>query len=416
MALVEDSVRVVVTAWAKRQTGILSCSEVPGGAVLFKGEPLTSEALDYAMLCLEAGGVSFIPTELRFEAESPPLARALWARFEQESDASLLRGPDVGLKDTPLTEFAPRLPVHPDTRRLFGVPRDGTTPLAWDFDLDDIDPDVVLSDMSALVRAGFFELKRVSQGSRDDREVGANTFVIEERQHMDACKAELVSMRQKVATRGNVELEQLKREWSLVRQCDEWYAVGVTSADPPERVESACARLEDRYDNLQHDFSLPSEARELMQMMHMKHIGSVNLVRRAMKNRGLFNKAQESYQEGMRQLNAGNFSTAVRLLAAARKANPMNPLILANLGWAVYHDSSQHEDERTEIGRQLVADADAIADNMAEPAMMLARIDLREGMLKQAEQKLRALLRKDQAHAGARELLHEVQRARELER
>jgi cytochrome c-type biogenesis protein CcmH/NrfG len=103
----------------------------------------------------------------------------------------------------------------------------------------------------------------------------------------------------------------------------------------------------------------------------------------------------------------------VRLLAAARKANPMNPLILANLGWAIYHDSSQPEHERLDIGRQMVADADAIADNMAEPAMMLARIDLREGMLKQAEQRLRALLRKDQANAEARQLLHEVQQARD---
>jgi hypothetical protein len=413
MALVEESVQVVLKAWARKQTGILSCSEVPGGAVLFEGEPLTSEALDYAMVCIESRGVSFIPTELRFEAQAPPLSRALWKRFEQEADGARLKGPDVALKDTPLTEFAGRLPIHPDTRRMLGVPRDGTQPLAWDFDLDDIDPEVVRSDLSALVVAGFFELKRVSESRTDRGELGKNVFVAEEKVHMEACKAELLEMRRTNATRGNVVLEQLQREWSLVRQCDEWYAVGVTSSDPPERVEASCARLEDRYEKLQFDFSLPSEARELMQKMHMKHIGSVNLVRRAMKNRGLFNKAQESYQEGMRQLGAGNFSVAVRLLAAARKANPMNPLILANLGWAIYHDSSQPEHERLDIGRQMVADADAIADNMAEPAMMLARIDLREGMLKQAEQRLRALLRKDQANAEARQLLHEVQQARD---
>ena len=181
MALVDESVRVVLTAWAKRQTGILSCSEVPGGAVLFEGEPLTSEAADYAMQCLEHRGVSFIPSELRFEADSPPLARSLWERFERLGDASTLKGQDVGLKDTALTEFAGRFPLFPDTRRLLGVPRDGSQPLAWDFDLEDVDVDQVLHDLSVLVKVGFFEKTRVSEGARTEGEVGANIFVVEER-------------------------------------------------------------------------------------------------------------------------------------------------------------------------------------------------------------------------------------------
>lgn len=403
-----ESLATITHAFAKRQTGIVSSTTVMGGGVLFEGEPLTEDAGEFLIKCLKAD-VKFMESALRFQREEGPrtFGKRLWEELQVLKNGSSLQSDDVVLADTPIARFAGRFPVHPDTRIILNSPRDGHSPLAWMFDTEKIDVGVVRDELSILATLGFFEVKKLADVVGDDTGPRANEHVAEHKQLMREVLQELHELRAGGVTR-NVSIEQLQREWALVRQADEWVAVGIRPDAPPDVAEAACATIEARYRKLQYDNSLSSEAREIVRKIHMKNMGSVNLVRRAQKNRGFFMRAKEAYDEGMRNIQVGAWSAAVRSLNMARKANPMNPLILCNLGWALYHDDTKPPAERKEAARQLLNDAEAISDNQAEPSLMIARIDRAEGHTKQAEERLMNVLRRDRANEEARQLLHEI--------
>lgn len=403
------SLQTVVQAFALKQTGILSCGSVPGGGVLFEGEPLTPEAGEWLIQCMAAPDLEFMPSELRFQRaeDARSFGRDLWKALSVLQDPARLEMDNVVVQDAELARHALRFPVHPDTRRLLQVPRDGRTPLTWVFDTEEVDPHVVRSDLSVLVAIGFFTTRTMEEIAAEDDGVRANPFVAIQRKTMREIREELTELRRTRATRST-SLETIEREWALVRAADEWVTCGVTPETPPDALERACTATMDRYDKLQYDFSLSSEAREIIRMIHMKNVSGANLVRRAVKNRGLYNVAQDAYGEGMRQLGARNYSLAVKLLSQARKANPMNPMILCNLGWALYHDETRPADARKEMARSILNDAEAISDNQMDPSLMLARIDHAEGMEKQAIERLMMVLRKDKVNTEARELLHRI--------
>ncbi|MCP4804042.1 MAG: hypothetical protein GY913_19490 [Proteobacteria bacterium] len=403
------SLKLVVEAFAKRQTGILSCGSVPGGGVLFEGEPLTPEAGDWLVECLAAPDLEFMPSELRFarSEDAKAFGTTLWNALFVLADARSLDNREVVVLDTDLARYATRFPVHPDTRRMLQVPRDGRSPLEWMFDTEEVDRDIVRADYSVLIALGFFSTKTLQQVLDEDDGVRENQFVAVQRKTMSDIFDELVELRRTKANRG-ISLETIQREWALVRQANEWVTCGVRNTDSADRVEAAALATMDRYETLQYDFSLSSEAREIIRMIHMKNVSGANLVRRAVKNRGFYNTAKDAYKEGMRQLGARNYSVAVKMLSQARKANPMDPLILANLGWALYHDETRPGPERKEMARSILNDAEAISDNQSDPALMLARIDQAEGFTKQAVARLMGVLRKDKGNSEARELLHKI--------
>ena len=403
------SLQLVTHAFAKRQTGILSCGSVPGGGVLFEGEPLTPEAGEWLVQCLAAPDLEFMPSELRFQRaeDAKSFGMQLWNALEALANPHALDDPEIVLADTDMSRFALRFPVHPDTRRLLQVPRDGRTPLDWMFDTEEVDRQVCRADLSVLVAIGFFRTRTAAEVAAEDGGPRANPFVAQQRQSMDDVSRELSEIRRSRATRAT-SLEILQREWALVRQADEWVTCGLSRNAGPEEVERAAVATMDRYEKLQYDFSLSSEAREVIRMIHMKNVSGANLVRRAVKNRGLYNAAQEAYREGMRQLGARNYSVAVKMLSQARKANPMDPMILANLGWALYHDESRPERERKEMARSILNDAEGISDNQSDPSIMLAKIDHAEGYQKQAVARLMGVLRKDKVNTEARDLLHRI--------
>lgn len=403
----QESLETIAHAFAQRKTGIVSSKAVAGGGVLFEGEPLTEAAGDFLIQCLSAE-MTFKESALRFQRGEGErtFGRKFWAALQVLKDPKSLQGEQVVLADTPLARFAGRFPVHPDTRIILNSPRDGHSPLAWMFDTEKIDVGIVREELSILAAMKFFEVREL-ESFADRPGAQKNEHVLAHTELMKEVLQELTELRRGGVNR-NVSVESLEREWALVRQADEWVAVGIRPDAPPDVAESSCSTIEKRYSKLQYDNSLSSEAREIIRKIHMKNMGSVALVRRAQKNRGFFMRAQEAYEEGLRNIRVGAWSAAVRSLNIARKANPMNPLILCNLGWALYHDDTRPPTERKEVARQLLIDADAIADMQAEPALMLARIERAEGMHKQAEERLMSLLRRDRANQEARQLLHEI--------
>ena len=403
-----DSLATITQAFARRQTGIVSSSSIAGGGVIFEGEPLTEEAGDFLIACLKAE-MNFKESNLRFQRGEGErtFGRKLWEAVQVLKDPRRLTGEDVVLRDTPMSRFAGRFPVHPDTRVILNTPRDGHSPLAWMFDTELIDVATVREDLSILAALGFFEVVQLADVAGEDTGPRTNEHVQAHAEQMKVVLRELNELRSSGVSR-NVSIELLQREWALVRQADEWVAVGIRPDAPPDVAESACATIQARYMKLQYDNSLSSEAREIVRKIHMKNMGSVNLVRRAQKNRGFFLRAKEAYDEGLRNIRVGAWSAAVRSLNLARKANPMNPMILCHLGWALYHDDTRPPVERKEAARQLLVDAEAISDNQAEPSLMLARIDRAEGFRKQAEERLMMVLRKDRGNEEARKLLHEI--------
>ncbi|HJN78231.1 MAG TPA: hypothetical protein QGF58_30240 [Myxococcota bacterium] len=403
-----ESLATITHAFAKKQTGIVSSSAVMGGGVMFEGEPLTEEAGDFIIQCLMAE-MKFMESALRFQRGEGErtFGPKLWSELQVLKDPSRLAGEEVVLADNTNSRFAGRFPVHPDTRIILNSPRDGHSPLAWMFDTEQIDVTIVRDELSILAALDFFDVKHISEVMDDGDAHRTNEHVVAHKQLMREVFAELTELRRGGVNR-NVSIARLEEEWTLVRQADEWVAVGVRADAPPDVAEAACAEIERRYAKLQYDNSLSSEAREIIRKIHLKNTGSVALVRRAQKNRGFFMRAKEAYDEGLRNITVGAWSAAVRSLNMARKANPMNPMILANLGWALYHDDTKPPAERREAARQLLVDAEAISDNQAEPSLMLARIDRMEGFRKQAEERLMMVLRKDRANEAARQLLHEI--------
>lgn len=114
--------------------------------------------------------------------------------------------------------------------------------------------------------------------------------------------------------------------------------------------------------------------------------------------------------EGRKRLNVGDFANAVKCFALARKRAETAQNI-ALLGWALYNDPTRLRRRRTQKGLELLTLAESMGGFAGEVQLLRARVELLEGDLVRAWNRLDRLHSLDPADEQARELLAQVRRA-----
>jgi tetratricopeptide (TPR) repeat protein len=404
-----DSLRVVAHAVAGRKTGILNHWSRQGAAVLIRGQLMSDAALGFLTECLYMDGATFDEIELdrtpRGVFPSKPLriaATPLCSTARIQSQLGRV------MRDTlPTTDWG-AVGMRPLTRDFMALSRTNDPPLQWLVDMHRSDEVVLFADLALAETLGLIWFQ--DRAKRVKRDLTHDRAEREARHQRQLAKTIAALLRRPVGVGTSVA--ELNAEWEVVRQADAWPAVGLARKDlAADVIHAAIDRARSRYDRLSEDNRVPTEAAGIMRKLHMKYNGSANLVGRALADRKHVHASAAVYKMGEQAQAAGDWSGAYKAYEKAHELNPLSPMVVAKLGWALYK-ISRGDPVRLQNARDLLENGAAISDNVPDPLLYLAELEALEGNRWRAELLLIDLLTRDANNARARKLLRSIRAGR----
>jgi tetratricopeptide (TPR) repeat protein len=400
-----DSLRLVAHAVAGRKTGIVNHPDHMGAAVLIRGQLMNNAAEGFLVECLHLPGTEFNEMELdRTPTGAFPSRPLRLAAKSLTSIGRIKTQLDKVLRDTlPKTDWG-AVGMRPLSRDFMALSRSNNPPLQWLLDMHRSDETVLFLDLALAEALGliWFEI-RPKQVKRDL----VHSLAEEQAKHQKELARAIAELLKRPVGPGT-SLAELEAEWEIARQADAWPAIGLARKDlPRDQVDRAIDRARSRYERLCNDNRVPTEAAGVMRKLHMKYNGSANLVGRAVSDRKYAQASEATYKIGEQAEAVGDWRGAQRAYAKAHELNPLNPMVVAKLGWAMYQNC-QGDPIRLKEAKDVLENGAAISDNVPDPLLYLAEIEAREGSRWRAELLLIDLLTRDGNDLRARKLLREV--------
>jgi hypothetical protein len=384
----KDNFTLVLDLWSNKRTGLVLDGSGTRAA-LVDGEPKDRVHLERLM------GFIYMDDALSFKNADSPLKRpkpvlgthllkaagrvARPERVRNAKGAMLIPGPNVGI----LT----KLPVSDVLREVISGSARVPVESALSRDADLAEDIAVLLVMKVLRLAKPSKRERMPQAERNTR--------------VDATRAALL-------------LRRLEREWTTVQEADDYTVLGVSPDTPPADVGPAAQRMEKRYHAIAEDLSAHPKARKLAQRIYQKvAAASARMAKGTATGGGGADELPDektAFAEGVKQLEGGDYTRAVKWFALARKYSSNDADNVGHLGWAVYNDPERPKSKRRSKGRELLELSDFINPHAESPQFFLARVELDEGEPARAKARLERLLAIEPDYKPARKLLAKVLR------
>lgn len=380
----KDNFTLILDVWANQRTGLV-LSEEGARAAVVDGEPKNREHLQQLL------GLMYDHTPLSFKNADSPLKRpkpvlgahllkaaarvARPERVRKAKGAMLVPGPNASILGKLPVNLALRDVINDQAR----VPVEDA--LSGNADLS--------KDIAVLL---VMKVLRLTKPSKRER----------------VPKAERTNRVQ--ASRAALLVRRLEREWSTIKEADDYTVLGVSPDTPRHEIRPAAERMEQRYKAIAEEPSTHPKARKLAQRIHQKiTAASQRMATGTAKGApgasdGLPDE-KTAFAEGRRQLNAGDYTRAVKWFALARKYNSNDANNVGHLGWAMYNDPERPKAKRHQKGRELLELSDFINPQAEHPQFFLAQVELGEGEANRAKARLERLLSNQPDYTPAQKLL-----------
>lgn len=194
---------------------------------------------------------------------------------------------------------------------------------------------------------------------------------------------------------GAALLGRLRREAGDLGAASPAVVLGVPADADAALVQDAAARMRARYLEMTRDESLPAEARDLAAQILEKVEDAARNFFKARAAQGAAALDENRLLAAARELIAQRkWDQAERVLARARQLRADHAGVLANLGWAVYHNPARPVEARTAEARELLALAEQFDPYDGEGQYYLAELLYRgrefQAALSRADRAVRA--------------------------
>ena len=385
----KDNFTLVLDVWSSRRTGLV-ISEGGTRAALVDGEPKDREHLKVLMgLIYDDSPLSFKNADSPLKRPKPVLGNHLLKaatrvarpeRVRKAMGAMLVPGPNADILSKLPVNAALREVINGRSRVPVKDALNGNAGLA--------------QDVAALLVMKVLRLTKRSKRERMPQTERAS--------RVEASRAALL-------------LRRLEREWSTIKEADDYTVLGVSPDTPPREIRPAAERMEQRYKALVEDSSAHPKARKLAQRIHQKVTAASQRMATGTA-KGSPGKTDElpdektAFAEGRRQLKAGEYTRAVQWFALARKYNSNDADNVGHLGWAMYNDPERPMPKRRQKGRELLELSDVINPQAEHPQFFLAQVELGEGEANRAKARLERLLKNEPDYQPAQKLLATIRR------
>ena len=361
------TLRLLLRIWASQHSGVLTTQD---GPVRFQsGEPCTSEDLRLAVRTLdnpEAPDPRFARSRATGEPPVPVMAHTLWKAGLRLAERHPL--PQSGrLIPTPAERRLAAFPISRRTRAFL----DESTDLGELIRMSRPDRQAIRQELQVLVTIGVYRLPKAPTAAPPDPK-----------------------------TR-----ERLEKEVRRLRGADCWTVLGTRDET---RIARASDRLERRYTKLLKDADprVRTLARQLLDQMRR----ALMEARTGRTPRRTHLDQHNAFDVGLRELQAGNYSDAVKAFARVKQAQPFNGRVLAWLGYALMYDPSFPKAKRLNRGRRFLEQAESMGNHRGDADLLLARLDIADGDLRRARTRLDRAARRHPANADVRVLLERLRK------
>lgn len=203
-------------------------------------------------------------------------------------------------------------------------------------------------------------------------------------------------------------LKRLKREVALARDTDDpWVILGLPRDASAEMVHRVGERMLQQYETLEQHRA--SRIRKLAQRMRERVCFAIREIRPQRFSLRLGGKDDAVFRRALDLVEESSWEQADRFLRALHKKHMDQPVILAFLGWARFHNPSLPRNKRREEARENLALAIQFQPDFAEAHYFMAHIlaDMKEK--DRALRHARLAVKQDNRHPEARRLLHRLQ-------
>jgi len=116
-----------------------------------------------------------------------------------------------------------------------------------------------------------------------------------------------------------------------------------------------------------------------------------------------------AFSEGKKAFSTGDFKRAVQCFRKARNERIDSVRNLAWLGWAIFHNADQPQDERTEDALDMLRLASSFDTTHRQGQFFLAYVEFKTGEIEQATTRLGVLVKRYADHVEAKKLLRMIQ-------
>lgn len=200
-------------------------------------------------------------------------------------------------------------------------------------------------------------------------------------------------------TSSRVPVQRLRREAATLRDADPWTVLGLPRRSLPETIRFTAARMKHRYQILDQD---PDPEVRALAAEVLRRVTSAESELLALKEVLAETPVDDWIRRGTEELARKDWARAERCFAQAREATPDNPLALAHLGWARFHNASRPKSVREDEGKELITLALQFDGECAQAWRYLGEVAALRGDVDRARQCFNSAARIDPAFAMAK--------------
>ncbi|MCB9781118.1 MAG: hypothetical protein H6742_21305 [Alphaproteobacteria bacterium] len=386
------SLSALVAVWADRRTGRFAAPGAQGTVDVVDGEPRDAAGLVWLATAVCRPGLRFVPMTGGGTAQlGSRLGATLLEAGRRAADRAGLQGLERGrLVVGPRGDALERLPLRAASRRVLREVAGRREPLLQTLDHIGIAPELVAEDLAALVALGLVQLRpgesRWSASSVDTGE--RNRLAIRRLQ------------------------ARLDRDWSTLRDADDWQVLGVPKDAPPDLVARGAARMRHRY--AQADEGVDDEiSRETVRQVRARVEAAIEHLGAAAEQHDPPESPDpaRALRLGQAAAVSGDLAQARRWLSVAARKDEHDPEIMAWYGWVLVVDPTVRSDRARRRGLALLAMARAVAPDDPAVRARCAEAALEAGEVQDAAADVARLAELAPEHGELARLRHRLRRA-----
>ena len=403
-----DNARAFVAIWAARSSGSLSFERE--SILISDGGLVDPASIGLVERALGGGTISFSEQAVDGFGDWALLGNQVFVRCRSAcSQSSVLGYMGATLIPTDSTQMARGLAITGPTRRLLGK-LDGELQVEALLDQCQCAPSEVSADLEALIQLELLALRR---GERKELEPRGGELSVEvtnkqasalKRASASADLEGLPALEQlEIAKAANQDgpgaiHARLLRELETVASAAPPVVLGVPADANTSLVDTAAARMRERYARLSRDSALPEQTQVLAERMgriiqdahrhfsfhdHIKS-GSGDVSERVVDDG---DEVDLLLAEGRKLIARGEWSQADTVLTRAHRYQLDHAGVLSNLGWARLHNPLRDEESRVDEGRDFLLLGEQFDPKNPDGQYFLAQYLLAANLLEAASQR-----------------------------
>jgi|GEM_PF-2823079 len=417
-----ESFRLVADIWLQKKTGVLRKEQQSHWVIVCNGGLREHTDLSWVEEALASNGLSFQATHQDANTDSRPLGQLLWRVAQENVPVSFeVQLERKALALTPRVQRTEELSLSAATQKVIRS-TDGHIAIGDLLRSLELNPGSVARQLGALKTLGIIELVDLAT----PRPTGQAAKV-----HSHAPRAMAPERKQPARPAPGKEqptaqqiMKRLQSEHERLKGADPFTILGLASDAPDSDIRNTADRMTQRYQRIANDNELP---RAVCRMGGLLLALTQNAERRILNDREqreeevlppptpkAIQYADETteelaFSEGKKAFSTGDFKRAVQCFRKARNERIDSVRNLAWLGWAIFHNADQPQDERTEDALDMLRLASSFDTTHRQGQFFLAYVEFKTGEIEQATTRLGVLVKRYADHVEAKKLLRMIQ-------